>query len=340
MPVLIDTQSVPERQRLDFWQESNRLWFNPLHMSGGPKRDFSASLWGEPLGPIGVFRISGNGGTMIRTMADVAAGDPECVQLSLLESGSLHCAQGRRAAMIKAGEMTSYDTSAPAVVRAPGPYEILALRVPKTLLRERASRISRLTALPIPTGSGWPRMAARMYRELADGLASGSFTRDDEELIELAIYLMRHIYSEVPASPRGNLSARAELLVRAQAYIDSHLDDLSLGPEQVAHACYASVRSLHYAFSEAGLTVGRFIRDQRLERARHDLADQTLRGESVAAIGRRWGFASAAHFSRQFRAAYGRPPRELRRSARAGERRGAAEDLSLNFSYPSPQGRS
>ncbi|MEV8610809.1 helix-turn-helix domain-containing protein [Amycolatopsis sp. NPDC051373] len=32
----------------------------------------------------------------------------------------------------------------------------------------------------------------------------------------------------------------------------------------------------------------------------------------IAAIGRRWGFSDAAHFSRLFRSTYGRSPREYR----------------------------
>jgi len=47
-----------------------------------------------------------------------------------------------------------------------------------------------------------------------------------------------------------------------------------------------------------------------------DLEDAALDSRPVAAIGTRWGFASAADFSRAFRAAHGMPPAEYRRSAR------------------------
>ena len=69
-------------------------------------------------------------------------------------------------------------------------------------------------------------------------------------------------------------------------------------------------------FHCAGLTVARWIRQRRLERCRHDLADPELASQPVAAIAARWGYSSASDFSRAFRAAHGLPPAEYRRFAR------------------------
>jgi AraC-like DNA-binding protein len=52
-----------------------------------------------------------------------------------------------------------------------------------------------------------------------------------------------------------------------------------------------------------------------LERSRRDLLDPALRARPVSAIAARHGFTEPAHFSRAFRAAYGRPPGEYRRLA-------------------------
>jgi AraC-like DNA-binding protein len=53
-----------------------------------------------------------------------------------------------------------------------------------------------------------------------------------------------------------------------------------------------------------------------MEQCRRDLSDPALESRPVAAIAMRWGFSSAADFSRAFRAAHGMPPAEYRRSAR------------------------
>ena len=70
-------------------------------------------------------------------------------------------------------------------------------------------------------------------------------------------------------------------------------------------------------FHDEGLTVAGWIRRRRLEQCRRDLTDPALDARPVAAIAARWGFSSAADFSRSFRAAHGVPPAEYRRSARA-----------------------
>ena len=66
-----------------------------------------------------------------------------------------------------------------------------------------------------------------------------------------------------------------------------------------------SLRSLHQLFHDEGLTVAGWIRRRRLECCRRDLADPALALRPIVAIAARWGFASAADFSRAFRAATG-----------------------------------
>ncbi|MFF3547497.1 helix-turn-helix domain-containing protein [Streptomyces platensis] len=54
------------------------------------------------------------------------------------------------------------------------------------------------------------------------------------------------------------------------------------------------------------------MRHQRLERARRDLTDPTLRHHTIHRIATRWGFTRAADFTRAFRTHYGMPPRDYR----------------------------
>ena len=69
---------------------------------------------------------------------------------------------------------------------------------------------------------------------------------------------------------------------------------------------------LHRLFQHDGITVAAWIREQRLERARRDLADPALRAVPVHQIAARWGFSHAAVFSRAFRAGYGVAPNDYR----------------------------
>jgi AraC-like DNA-binding protein len=108
------------------------------------------------------------------------------------------------------------------------------------------------------------------------------------------------------------MAADRPLLARVQAFIDGRLGDARLSNREIAAAHHISPRLLHRLFEEQGTSPARWIRERRLERCRRDLLDPARRDLPASAIAWSWGFASAAHFSRVFRAAYGHPPAEYR----------------------------
>jgi AraC-like DNA-binding protein len=98
-------------------------------------------------------------------------------------------------------------------------------------------------------------------------------------------------------------------------YAMAHLADPGLSPRAAAQAGFVSVRQVHRLFAGEGTTFGGWVREQRLRRCRDDLADPRLGHLTVAEIATRWGFRSAAHFTRAFHARYGTTPAELRSHA-------------------------
>jgi AraC-like DNA-binding protein len=112
---------------------------------------------------------------------------------------------------------------------------------------------------------------------------------------------------------RRDRGASARHFARASLYIVDHLRDSTLSVERIAHATGVSPGHLHEVFRRTtGGTIGDYIRAQRLERCRRDLADQSLRHQSITFIAHRWGFTEASSLSRAFRAAYQTSPRRYR----------------------------
>jgi AraC-like DNA-binding protein len=109
---------------------------------------------------------------------------------------------------------------------------------------------------------------------------------------------------------------RQALRARIHAFIETHLGQPELTPAAVAAAHHISLRYLHKLFEPEPHGVAGWIRQRRLERCRDDLLDPVQADRPVAGIAARWGFSSAAHFSRVFREAYGLPPAEFRRTRR------------------------
>jgi len=326
MTLLIDTGVVSPPHRVEFWAQSSYDVYHPLQIQTDASDRFSARMWGDWLSCVGFYRIAAESNTMSRTPADIAAGDPECLHLSVLLRGRLDGAQQHRTVVLKPGDMTGYDTSQPAIFRAVEPFDLLVLKLPKATLGKHAAQLSRLTAIRIPGDRGLPRLAAQFFCGAAAGLADGTLARHDADLAEHVIDLVRRLYVDLEASaPSARPRSRAELLLYAQAYIDANLGDPSLDPEQVAHACFISTRYLHRVFGEEGLSVCESIRRARLDRCRRDLLNPALADESISTIASRWGLPNLPHFSRLFRAAFGCSAREFRRSATRWHRETADE---------------
>jgi hypothetical protein len=201
MPLLIDTAVVPAPQRVDFWSEESHDAYHPLEIRTDVKDRFSARMWGDELASLGVFRIATAANTMTRTPRDIAAGDPEALHVMVLVRGSLKMTQDHRAAVLAPGDMASYDTSRPTMASADRPFAGVILRIPRALLGPHAVPLSGLTAVRLPGAAGLPRLAARFFVGVAEGLAAGAIARDDANVAERVIDLIRGVYAGPVASP-------------------------------------------------------------------------------------------------------------------------------------------
>jgi len=316
MTLLIDTASVPARDRLDFWSESSFDTYLPVQVRSAAKEQFEARMWGYDLGPLSFFRIAAAANTMVRTSQAIAACDPECLHLSVVLRGQINAAQEGRTGMARVGDIISYETSHPVIFRANQPFESLVVRVPRQLLGAQAAQISSLTALGISGSEGLPRAAVAFLRTLADALEEGTIPADDANTVECVLDLVRGVYAgPTRSSTPTRLRSRAEILLNTQSFIEANLGDADLGPEEIARAGFISTRYLHKLFEAEGTSVCKWIRDARLERCRRDLLDPALAHQTILAIATRWGLPGPQHFSRLFRAAYGCSPRQLRRAA-------------------------
>jgi AraC-like DNA-binding protein len=132
------------------------------------------------------------------------------------------------------------------------------------------------------------------------------------QLTELLVLALR---ADPRALTSGSTSVREAHLTRIDTFVRRHLEDPELDPERIAAACGMSIRYLHELFRDTDLTVGQWIRRQRLEACRASLGDIASR-ESIATIAYRWGFAGQAQFSRAFKTQFGLSPKDFRERTR------------------------
>jgi AraC-like DNA-binding protein len=321
MSILIRIEELPAADRLDFVQEITATTWVPMECRSEHHADYRGEFRASGLGAMQVVVLDVMPITVRRTPALISQADPDMLKLVLVCGGRCVVDQGDRQASLSAAEFAFYDTRRPYEVACgiggDQPIRMMTFMFPPSMLPLPRGRLSRLTAMRIPATTGLGDLTAQFLLQLArniDHYSPAEAARLSTAALEvLATRLAREL--DVPdwGTPE---SRRHALLTTVQAFIHRRLGDPLLSPAMIAAAHHISLRTLHQLFHDAGLTAGGWIRQRRLERCRRDLADPALADRPVSAIAARWGFSSAADFSRAFRAVHGLSPSEYRRFAR------------------------
>lgn len=260
-----------------------------------------------------------------RTPELIRRSDPGLYKIEMHTRGHSVLAQGDRQSILRAGDIALVDTSRPyrmsagyprrpsASSRPTVPSQLLTLTVPRPMLPLPDRSTSAVAGLDLSDRLSTGELMAAALRQLAHRARLG----DEETAPRLAAVVIELLAIGLAdeSDPVRTLASGAHqetLLWRIQEFIEHHLGDSDLSPATVAEAHHVSLRYLHRLFEAHGLTVAELIRTRRLDRCRRELSDPACRDRSVAAVGARWGFGSAAHFSRAFRRAYGTPPATFR----------------------------
>ena len=322
MSTLFRTDDLPAPDRLDFVQTISGSTWVPMEC----RSEFRAAYWGEfhasGLGAMQVVVLDIMPITVRRTPDLIEEADPDMLKMLLVcGGGSSTVEQGGRQAVLAPAEFALYDTRRPYEVICgidqDRPIRLLTFMFPPSLLPLPRNRVRDLSAVRIEATAGLGDLTAQFLLQLArniDHYSPAEAARLSTAALEvLATRLSRELDLTDWGTPE---TRRHALLTTVQGFVHQHLGDPQLSPSAIAAAHHMSLRSLHQLFHDEGLTVAGWIRQRRLDRCRRDLTDPALAARPVAAIAARWGFSSAAEFSRVFRAVHGLPPAEYRRSAR------------------------
>jgi AraC-like DNA-binding protein len=317
--LVFSTSGMPSAERLPSLRAAVRDGF--LDLSVRPLLQAGAQLDGfvhvRDLGGMRVARFGGSPVVATRTHGHLARADTDDYLLALHTRGIARAAQSGRQITLRPGDFALLDSSRPYTIELAnsGPFEHIAYQIPRARLDARAAdSLERALAFRVPVGSDPGSLASPYLQTLASAgwrtPASAAAPLIETGLDLLVGALLMAAGQQAPASFR-----QGELLQRLKRHALERLGDPELAPGAVAAIHFMSVRQLHRLFAREGETFGAWVREQRLGRARRDLADPRLAGASIAELSARWGFRSAAHFTRAFSARYGVGPRDFRRAA-------------------------
>jgi AraC-like DNA-binding protein len=313
------TSEVPRAQRLSSLREAVSrqfldLYLIPLAHDAG--WDFDAFISIRELGGVRIARFGGSPVAAARTPAHIDMSDPGYYMLALPTRGVARARQLGRQIMLRPGDLALLDSSQPYTIEFANTdqFEHVAYQIPKGRLDARSDQIERALAVRLPAGSN----AGRLASPYLSTLAAPSWRTPNATatpLLETGLDLLVNALLLVAGLDLPSAARQAGMLHQLKLHARSRLGDPSLSPASVAAAHYLSTRQLHRLFAREGMTFGAWVRQERLGGCRRDLADPRLREVPVAELAARWGYRSAAHFTRAFSARYGVGPREFRRAA-------------------------
>ncbi|AUH42628.1 AraC family transcriptional regulator [Streptomyces sp. CMB-StM0423] len=257
-----------------------------------------------------------------RASADADVGD-DAYQFLMPLQGSLHTDWDGRTGVCRPGGMyfhdgtrlNGFDCRPP---DACGTFDALVVTIPKERLTLPAGSLRRLVGRELPGDQGPGALLAGAVGHVlssADVYRPTDTARLGTAVLDLVHAHLAHQLEALTPESLDPEHRRHALLVRVVDFMRHHLEDPELTPQSVADAHHVSVSYLHRIFrahTGGRETVAGWIRRQRLEHARRDLADPVLAAVPVHRIAARWGYIHAAAFTRNFRAAYGVTPREYR----------------------------
>lgn len=111
--------------------------------------------------------------------------------------------------------------------------------------------------------------------------------------------------AEKPRVPGKVLPKHIRLV---ENYLHEHADQV-IRVDELAALAQVSIRTLHAGFQEyCGISPMQYLRQIRLDRARHDLLHSLDPNVSVAQVALRWGFMHQGRFSAEYKQRFGETP--------------------------------
>lgn len=313
MAVLLDTATLPERERRDALISTWRETSGASHVLLRDEHPVHARLDLWQFGEAAIFRAESNGVSMTRTPRAARSASGEHIAIGVQEFGIAQHAIGPVTRAVPAGSAVVIDVSRPFDYRWGRRGAARSLNVPVANLAVPADVVVR--AGPRLAASPLHRLVCRHIADLARDADTLSAGPGADALGIASVELVRALFLTAVDGAAGAREALEQtLIIRLRAHVRQNLRDPELSPETVAAALAVSPRQLYRACAAVDLRLEQWVIETRLERAKAELAHPSAQHRTIAAVARRWGFKDPTHFTRRFRAAYGVLPSDWRRS--------------------------
>lgn len=296
----IRTDDVAPTDRLEYWEHYNAEALVGLRCGTYSVEGLVAQESNFEIDDLKLAHIDGNPHIIERTPDLVRNHPKESIFATLLMEGSGFFYHPEGCLPVHAGDVIVYDTLHPYLFAFGSDMRQLLIDVPRETMQQQFGRsdIDR----PIVSSAQSATVQA-LTGALFGPEGGGSAPRIE---IEKSSALVEFIATM--AGLANDLGAIRQQ--QALSFIAANISNPELSAADVASALGVTLRHLNRSMAQAGTSVSRTIREERLDRA--ILALQTTVNKSISDIAAEWGFSSHAQLSTLVRRHYDLTPSEVR----------------------------
>jgi AraC-like DNA-binding protein len=229
---------------------------------------------------------------------------PDQLLVLLQTEGSVETDYGGRRACREAGDVEIIDYARP-FRSAATDYANLIIVLPRENV-PAAFLALEPHGLIFPHGSSAARLIGAAIQEF--------YAQADRLTVSEAEAAIEGIVALTTGCARARLAGDEAERVKSRRktafdYIDAHLGDERLGPDEIAKAARVSRASLYRLLATEG-GIRAVLLNRRLDNALRLLLADSKDKHSLTEVAKRCGFGGTSQFSRAFRARFGLPPRQ------------------------------
>ena len=307
-----DAEQVAPRDRIGTWREAVSRNLVDVECRLSDFDDFDGAFAVLATQRCGLATLRGSRHVASRTRACINQFGDDFFMLFLQRAGRMGVSIGDEEIEVRPGDFFFYDARIPHRLSFEGPFDHVALRLPRTVVDQRWRSLRSRGCFQLVPSDPLAHIAAATL----DAAASNIRRMSDDDLA-VAVENVVDLFSAGAAKiglgqAAGAIDGGSVPFARARAIVQARLNDDRLGPETIAAEMGISRRTLGKMFEQHGIGIMEYVILERLERAARDLTSPSQRGISVTEIAYRWGFKNTSHFCKRFRDHFGMAPSEVR----------------------------
>lgn len=303
------TEQLPASERYEAWHHMLNRVYGTWEMEKQTGSVFDARMKSRAVGGFQVVECVCDPCGATRTKTKISKSGREAITIPLILSGRANITMGNKLVQLRAGDVLIWNSLRPLRFEILERMHKITVTVPLSRLRSWLPNSWHEIEGHLPHVSVGAGLMTPIVGSLSSAFLAGDLHNADA-LTESVIGLLVNVLNTDGSVEAGSLRGTHLLLVKR--YIEENLAEPDLSPARIAKANRISLRYLHVLFEREGTTVQQYIIQERLLRCRRELENPSMAGRTITDIAFSWGFQSATHFSRRFKAAFGLTPQDYR----------------------------